>query len=93
MATVTSKGQVTLPKELRDALGLRPGSEVEFELEEGRIILRKRIPTEALERWEGCLRGQLPGSSVDETMEMLRGKRCKREEDDSCEQPSTPTSS
>jgi AbrB family looped-hinge helix DNA binding protein len=30
LATVTSKGQVTLPKALRDALGIKPGSEVGF---------------------------------------------------------------
>lgn len=30
-ATVTSKGQVTLPAKMRDALGLVPGSKVEFE--------------------------------------------------------------
>ena len=75
MATVTSKGQVTLPKQIRDALGLRPGSEVEFELEEGRVILRKLVHSKALRRWEGYLRAKLPANSVDEMMEMLRGER------------------
>jgi AbrB family looped-hinge helix DNA binding protein len=32
MATVTSKGQVTLPRAVRDALGLQFGSEVDFEI-------------------------------------------------------------
>ncbi|MDO8670517.1 MAG: AbrB/MazE/SpoVT family DNA-binding domain-containing protein [Dehalococcoidia bacterium] len=75
MPTVTSKGQVTLPKQIRDALGIDPGSEVEFELEEGRAILRKSINTEVLARWEGYLRGQLPAGSVDEMIESLRGER------------------
>jgi antitoxin PrlF len=75
MATVTSKGQITIPKPVRQALGLAPGSKVDFVLEDGHAVLRKRPPTEALKRWEGYLRGKLPGRTVDETMEMLRGER------------------
>lgn len=33
LSTVTDKGQVTLPKALRDRLGIRPGSKVEFVLQ------------------------------------------------------------
>ncbi len=75
MATVTSKGQITLPKQVRDALGLVPGSEVEFELDDGRAILRKRVPPGVFDRWQGYLRGKLPAGSVDEMMELLRGER------------------
>jgi AbrB family looped-hinge helix DNA binding protein len=39
---VTVKGQVTIPKPIRDRLGLVPGSEVEFTLDpDGRVVLRK----------------------------------------------------
>ncbi len=75
MATVTSKGQITLPKEIRDALGLIPGSQVEFQLEPGRVILRKRVSPEVFQRWQGYLRGKIPTGSVDELMELLRGER------------------
>jgi AbrB family looped-hinge helix DNA binding protein len=74
MATVTSKGQVTLPKRVRDALGIEPGSEVDFAVEEGVVVMRKRIPAEAFAEWEGRLRGKLVGGSVEETMEMIRGE-------------------
>jgi AbrB family looped-hinge helix DNA binding protein len=37
---VTQKGQVTIPLEVRRALGIRPGSEVEFELDERGARLR-----------------------------------------------------
>jgi antitoxin PrlF len=74
MSTVTSKGQVTLPKKLREALGLKAGSEVEFELDAGRIVVRRRAPTEVLARWRGRYAGRLVASTVDETIELLRGE-------------------
>jgi len=33
--TVTSKGQVTVPKQVRDRLGIKPGSKVDFEVADG----------------------------------------------------------
>ena len=39
--TITVKGQVTLPKHIRDALGLTPGTRVDFAVEDGRVVLRK----------------------------------------------------
>jgi AbrB family looped-hinge helix DNA binding protein len=41
---VTSKGQVTIPRDIRAALGIAPSSEVEFVREGGRVWLRKRKP-------------------------------------------------
>jgi antitoxin PrlF len=39
MTKITTKGQVTIPKRLRDHLGLEPGSSVEFELAaDGRVF-------------------------------------------------------
>lgn len=38
---VTEKGQVTIPKRLREAAGILPGSQVTFSLEGGKIIIRK----------------------------------------------------
>jgi len=40
-AKVTAKGQITLPKAVRDALGLRRGDEVVFRVESGRAVLAK----------------------------------------------------
>ena len=38
---VTEKGQVTIPKKLRDALGIGAGTEVEFERRKDAIVVRK----------------------------------------------------
>ncbi|MCX8086865.1 MAG: AbrB/MazE/SpoVT family DNA-binding domain-containing protein [Rhodocyclaceae bacterium] len=39
---LTSKGQVTIPKKIRDALGLMPGNAVEFGLDrDGEVVIRK----------------------------------------------------
>ena len=47
---VTSKGQVTIPQDIREALGIVPMSEVEFVREGQRVWLRKRKPTAARAR-------------------------------------------
>ena len=44
---ITSKGQVTIPKDIRDALGLEPGGQVGFELEEGGVVRLRKLDAEA----------------------------------------------
>jgi antitoxin PrlF len=79
MATlVTSKGQVTIPKAVRDLLGIKPGSAVSFELDQdGRVVVSKadtrgsrRRRASRFERLRGSAG---PGMSTDEIMELLRG--------------------
>ena len=53
---VTDKGQVTIPKLHRDRLGIRPGEEVEFDLEDGRLVLRRVVPSDPLRRLLGLIR-------------------------------------
>lgn len=73
--TVTSKGQVTIPKPVRDRLGIEPGSAVEFEqAEDGRFFLVRADGKKAASRFEK-LRGIAgPGMSTDEIMELTRGE-------------------
>jgi len=74
MTTMTSKGQVTIPKRLRDFLGLKPGSAVEFELAaDGRVVLKpaRRPPKSPLARLRGTLKG---GMTTDEIMALTRGE-------------------
>lgn len=73
--TVTSKGQVTIPKPVRDRLGIEPGNAVEFRLEaDGKVVLQKVGGAVPKSRFE-ALRGIAgPGPSTDEIMAMLRGE-------------------
>ncbi len=46
MGTISAKGQVTIPKVIREALGIRPGDKVRFDLEHGdRAILQRAEPS------------------------------------------------
>jgi antitoxin PrlF len=40
-ATITSKGQLTVPKEIRERLNLRAGAKVRFNVEDGRVVLTR----------------------------------------------------
>jgi len=74
--TLTSKGQVTIPKRIRDALRLAPGSAVEFDVNAaGDVVLRKagRRPPTKRDRFE-ALRGSAEIKwRTRELMELLRG--------------------
>ncbi|HEY9638382.1 MAG TPA: AbrB/MazE/SpoVT family DNA-binding domain-containing protein [Coleofasciculaceae cyanobacterium] len=50
IATVTTKGQITIPKEIRDYLKLETGSKIEFVIDEsGNVkIVPLNVPVEAL---------------------------------------------
>ncbi len=43
-SVISSKGQITLPVEIREKLGLVTGTAVQFELREGGVFLRKGAP-------------------------------------------------
>lgn len=70
-ATVSEKGQVTIPKALRNKLGIRPGVVLDFEVEEGRLVGRKASARSALDEVYGTLHMD---ESVDEFIERIRGR-------------------
>ncbi len=75
--TVTSKGQVTIPKSIRDRLGLKPGSKVVFSMDEkGRAVLQAEAAPKVsrVDRFQK-LRGSAPTVlSTDEIMALTRGE-------------------
>jgi antitoxin PrlF len=54
-ATVSEKGQVTIPKPLRESLGIRPGEKLEFEEDGGRLVARKASDRDPLDEVYGIL--------------------------------------
>ena len=52
---VTSKRQVTIPKEVRERMGLRPGDVLEFTGDDGVFRLSKRLPADPFKKWRGYL--------------------------------------
>ena len=73
--TVTTKGQVTIPKPVRDHLGIGPGSQIVFRrAPDGGIFIERADGTREPSRFHK-LRGDAgPGLTTDEIMEMTRGE-------------------
>jgi AbrB family looped-hinge helix DNA binding protein len=71
---MTSKGQVTIPKRIRDLLGLQPGSRVEFKYtNDGKVTLEPPGSIGRASRF-AALRGTLrSGLNADELMKLTRG--------------------
>jgi AbrB family looped-hinge helix DNA binding protein len=72
-ATVAERGQITLPKAVRDALGLTKGTKLKVELEGGRIVLRKDVD-DAISRVRGRFKLAEGFKSTDDAMRALRGR-------------------
>ncbi len=72
---ISTKGQVTIPLAIREQLGLHPGTEVEFELDEQGVLLRRADGLSRGEALVARLRGSaLGGLSTDEIMALTRGE-------------------
>lgn len=74
---ITSKGQVTIPKEIRDEFGLLPGTEIEFAAVDGEILVRK-MPDSPKRGEEIVAHLRKAGKnftmSTDEIMRLTRGE-------------------
>jgi antitoxin PrlF len=75
--TITRKGQVTIPKPVRDRLNLKPGNKVDFEpTPDGRFVLIKtgKKPAARIEGRFNRIRGALKSDmTTDEIMALMRG--------------------
>jgi len=68
---VSERGQIVIPKALRDRLGIRPGQVLEFTARKGRLIAKKAEARTKLASVSGIWKSS---RSVDEIMDELRGK-------------------
>jgi len=74
-STISAKGQVTIPLEVRERLGLDAGTLVLFDLREEGVLLRKGSHGEhPVDKVFGVLRGRRPVDSL-KLMDEMRGPR------------------
>jgi AbrB family looped-hinge helix DNA binding protein len=69
--TVSEKGQITIPKLLRDRLGIRPGQVLEMREENGRLVATKATQVDPVESVYGILQLDRP---TDQLVALLRGE-------------------
>jgi AbrB family looped-hinge helix DNA binding protein len=68
---VSEKGQVTIPKRLRDRLGIRAGTVLEFREERAELVATKSLAEDPVEAAYGVLRSRTP---TDAMINDLRGE-------------------
>jgi antitoxin PrlF len=70
-SVVSEKGQITIPKAIRQKLGLSPGTIIEFDAIKGQLVGRKKLMRDVFKKWRG--RGKLPKEmSVDDYLRRAR---------------------
>lgn len=89
MPRVTTKGQVTIPKKIRDALGIEPGDEITFKEIESGYKIQKRAPTTAdgddpFEKYRGIAERD---DTMRERMRRLRGEYPREVDDEDAAEP------
>lgn len=72
-AKLTTKGQLTVPKAVRERLGVRAGDEVEFCEEGAAFLVQKAVPSSPFAPWRGHLT-HLAGVDPDQLVEEMRGR-------------------
>jgi len=76
-STLSERGQITIPKKIREQLGLRPGQELEFETRDGLLIGRKRMVGDPV----SAVTAILNPLDVDRALEESRGPKWSPELD------------
>ena len=72
-ATLAERGQVVIPKTVRDRMGLTPGAKLNFVVDDdGNVTLRRPLIAANFQKWVGTFEGN--GESTSEIMEELRGR-------------------
>lgn len=71
-AKVTSKGQVTIPKEVRERLGVHPGENLGFEERGDLLVVSKVVTKSPFDKWMGRLK-HLKGQRSDDLVREARG--------------------
>lgn len=70
-STVSERGQVTIPKAIREQLGIRPGQVLEFQAEKGKLVATKELPADPIDSVYGIIKVQ---GGTDRAIAALRGE-------------------
>ncbi len=71
-ATIAERGQVTIPKSLRDKLGIRAGMKMDFYEQNGKLVAVKISAADPVAKVYGCLG---TGIETDKILRELRGEK------------------
>ncbi len=69
---VTSKGQITIPKKVRERLGIHPGEDVGFEEKESLLVVSKVVTKSPFGKWVGKQK-HLEGQRSNDLVREARG--------------------
>ena len=69
--TLAERGQIVIPKEARDALGLKPGTRLQLRVEGGCLLIEKKVQLD-LSRWVGSAVDD--GLTTQQALAELRGR-------------------
>lgn len=71
--TISSKGQITVPVEIRKALALRPGAKLKIRLGKNSEFIVSKVAGSFFARFQGVARRRAPWKSGDAARDALRG--------------------
>jgi AbrB family looped-hinge helix DNA binding protein len=71
---ISERGQITIPKDVRERLGLTPFTEVEFQIVKSELVLRKKLSPQKtkIRNWTAYLKGE--PADIDQFIEDIRGR-------------------
>ena len=69
--TLAERGQIVIPKEMRDELGIKPGTRLQIRVIDGRLLIEKKVALD-LSRWVG--KAIDDGLTTNEALSELRGR-------------------
>lgn len=72
-AKLTSKRQITVPRDVCEELGVDVGDELEFVKDEGKLIVRRPFDASVFDKWRGKLHPMFEGMTTDQIIEEMRG--------------------
>ena len=72
VSKLTSKGQITIPRKVREQLGISTGDKIQFKEKNGVFTIKKSVKESPFDKWVGYLKDK--GKSTDSIIEEIRGR-------------------